>query len=76
MFPLTGRALFAGLVLCWARALGEFGATILFAGNLDPGKLSFLQRKMTEMVKSPKGDFRDWDAIAAWARELPGKLGV
>lgn len=36
MFPLTGRALFAGLVLCWARALGEFGATILFAGNL-PG---------------------------------------
>jgi molybdate transport system permease protein len=37
MFPLTGRALFAGLVLCWARALGEFGATILFAGNL-PGR--------------------------------------
>jgi molybdate transport system permease protein len=34
---LTGRALFAGLVLCWARALGEFGATILFAGNL-PGR--------------------------------------
>jgi molybdate transport system permease protein len=24
-------------VLCWARALGEFGATILFAGNL-PGR--------------------------------------
>jgi len=37
MFPLTGRTLFAGLVLCWARALGEFGATILFAGNL-PGR--------------------------------------
>jgi len=37
MFPLTGRALFAGMVLCWARALGEFGATILFAGNL-PGR--------------------------------------
>ncbi len=51
-------------------------AAILFAGNLDPEKLSFLQRKMTEWVKSPKGDFRDWDAIAAWARELPGKLGV
>ena len=26
----------AGAVLCWARALGEFGATIMFAGNL-PG---------------------------------------
>jgi molybdate transport system permease protein len=23
-----------GLVLCWTRALGEFGATILFAGNM------------------------------------------
>jgi len=35
--PLTARALAAGLTLCWARALGEFGATILFAGNL-PGR--------------------------------------
>lgn len=33
--PLTGRALTAGLALCWARALGEFGATILFAGSLQ-----------------------------------------
>jgi molybdate transport system permease protein len=34
MFPLTGRALLTGLVLTWTRALGEFGATLLFAGNL------------------------------------------
>lgn len=33
--PLAGRALMAGLILCWARALGEFGATILFAGSLQ-----------------------------------------
>ena len=33
--PLSARALAAGLVLSWARALGEFGATILFAGNLQ-----------------------------------------
>ncbi|MCB0033882.1 MAG: ABC transporter permease subunit, partial [Anaerolineales bacterium] len=33
--PLSGRALIIGLVLSWARALGEFGATILFAGNLQ-----------------------------------------
>jgi len=32
--PLAGRAMVSGLILCWARALGEFGATILFAGNL------------------------------------------
>jgi molybdate transport system permease protein len=34
--PLVRPSLVAGAVLCWARALGEFGATITFAGNL-PG---------------------------------------
>lgn len=34
--PLAWPALFAGMVACWARALGEFGATLMFAGNL-PG---------------------------------------
>jgi molybdate transport system permease protein len=33
--PLTLRTLLAGLTLSWARALGEFGATILFAGSLQ-----------------------------------------
>jgi molybdate transport system permease protein len=33
--PLAGPAIGAGLVLAWARALGEFGATILFAGNIE-----------------------------------------
>ncbi len=32
--PLAAPALAAGLVLAWARSLGEFGATILFAGNI------------------------------------------
>jgi molybdate transport system permease protein len=35
MFPLAGRALVSGGILAWARALGEFGATLLFAGNLE-----------------------------------------
>jgi molybdate transport system permease protein len=35
--PMIGPSLAAGLVLTWARALGEFGATITFAGNL-PGR--------------------------------------
>ena len=34
--PLIAPSLVAGAVLCWARALGEFGATITFAGNF-PG---------------------------------------
>ena len=33
--PTARPALIAGAVLCWARALGEFGATITFAGNLQ-----------------------------------------
>jgi len=35
MFPLAGSALISGAILTWTRALGEFGATILFAGNLE-----------------------------------------
>jgi molybdate transport system permease protein len=33
--PIAWRALISGMILSWARALGEFGATILFAGNLQ-----------------------------------------
>jgi molybdate transport system permease protein len=35
--PLVAPGVTAGAVLCWARALGEFGATITFAGNY-PGR--------------------------------------
>jgi molybdate transport system permease protein len=35
--PLIRPAIVSGAVLCWARALGEFGATITFAGNF-PGR--------------------------------------
>jgi molybdate transport system permease protein len=37
ILPLCKQSLLAGAVLAWARALGEFGATIMFAGNL-PGR--------------------------------------
>jgi menaquinone-dependent protoporphyrinogen oxidase len=51
-------------------------AETVFAGSLDMKKLSWFQRWMTKSVKSPVGDFRDWAAITAWARELPEKLAV
>ncbi|MCD0442192.1 ABC transporter permease [Glycomyces sp. A-F 0318] len=35
--PMIAPGVLAGAVLCWARALGEFGATITFAGNF-PGR--------------------------------------
>ena len=39
--PMIAPSLGAGLVLTWARALGEFGATLTFAGNL-PGRTQTL----------------------------------
>ena len=36
VLPLASRGLVAGAILAWGRALGEFGATLMFAGNL-PG---------------------------------------
>lgn len=32
--PLSRHALLSGMLLCWGRAVGEFGATIMFAGNM------------------------------------------
>jgi molybdate transport system permease protein len=37
VFPISRLALISGAVLSWSRALGEFGATIIFAGNF-PGR--------------------------------------
>jgi len=51
-------------------------ATAVFAGRLDPERMSFVERQMVRMLKVKTGDFRDWNAIAAWARNLPGKMGV
>ena len=35
--PLAWRAIAAGIALCFARAIGEFGATLMLAGNI-PGR--------------------------------------
>lgn len=37
VLPLCRKGLLAGLAMTWSRAIGEFGATIMFAGNL-PGR--------------------------------------
>ena len=40
-----------------------------FAGALDYKNLSWLYKKIMKSKGSPEGDFRDWNAIRAWARE-------
>ena len=51
-------------------------AVTMFAGTLDAGKMNLVERSLTTLMKVPTGDFRDWDAITAWAKTLAGKMGV
>lgn len=48
--PLAARGIVAGVVLAFARAVGEFGATILVAGNI-PGKTTTLSLEIFEAVQ-------------------------
>lgn len=45
------------------------GVTV-FHGKLDPEQMNFLERMVTKGVKAPVGDFRDWDMIHDWAKEV------
>jgi molybdate transport system permease protein len=49
--PLAAPALLAGTVLAWARALSEFGATMMFAGNL-PGRTQTLTLAVMTAMES------------------------
>ena len=48
--PLAARGIVAGTLLAFARALGEFGASILVAGNI-PGKTSTLSLSIYSLVQ-------------------------
>lgn len=52
--PMVGPSLVAGLVLAWARALGEFGATITFAGNLQ-GRTQTMPLAVFVALESDRG---------------------
>ena len=52
--PLVWPALAGGMVLCWARALGELGATLLFAGSL-PGRTQTMPLAILSAFESRAG---------------------
>ena len=55
--PLIAPSVLAGAVLCWARALGEFGATITFAGNF-PGVTQTMPLAVYLLLETnPEGSF-------------------
>lgn len=59
--PLAKRGVLAGLILSFARALGEFGATLMIAGNI-PGKTQTMPLAIYEAVAS--GDDRRAQILA------------
>ena len=56
-FPLALPGIASGTVLCFARALGEFGATITFAGNME-GSTRTLPLLIYTELQSPGGELR------------------
>lgn len=55
ILPLSFRGVLAGSILMFARGLGEFGATIIVAGNI-PGVTQTIPLAIYEYVSSPSGD--------------------
>jgi molybdate transport system permease protein len=53
--PLMLPGILAGMVLCFARALGEFGATITFVGNI-PGETQTIPTAIYTDIQIPGGD--------------------
>lgn len=45
-----------------------------FAGRLDRMSLGFFERTVTKALRAPDGDFREWEAVRAWADEIAGTL--
>ncbi len=56
------------------RAIVEPVSEGLFAGVLDYKKLPPLYQMIMKSMESPEGDFRDWEAIRAWADEVAAGL--
>ena len=53
--PLALPGLLAGMVLAFARGLGEFGATIIFVGNI-PGETRTIPIAIYTLTQDPEGD--------------------
>jgi molybdate transport system permease protein len=60
--PLAARGLLAGIVLSFARAFGEFGATLMLAGNI-PGRTQTMPLAIYEAVASGEDERAIWLAV-------------
>lgn len=55
ILPLSGRAIMAGATLMFARSFGEFGATVVLAGNI-PGVTQTIPLAIYDYTNTPGGD--------------------
>ena len=61
--PLARNGIVAGSVLAFARSLGEFGATIMFAGNVE-GETRTVPVAIYTLINQPGGVERSWRLVA------------
>jgi menaquinone-dependent protoporphyrinogen oxidase len=47
---------------------------VVFHGAVNVDKLNFIEKWMMNNLKAPVGDFRDWEAITAWASSIADAL--
>jgi molybdate transport system permease protein len=83
--PLAWRGILAGLLLAFARALGEFGATLMVAGSI-PGKTQTLSIAVYEAVQAGQDDVANFlvavtslvciSVLLAAGRLLPGRVAA
>lgn len=62
--PLALPGIAAGAVLAFARALGEFGATVVLAGNLE-GETRTIALAVYSLLESPSGQSATWTLVVA-----------
>jgi menaquinone-dependent protoporphyrinogen oxidase len=48
----------------------------VFAGKIDRSTLSLGEKVIVSVVRAPEGDFRDWAAMSAYAREIVAEIGA
>ena len=82
--PLAWRGIMAGVLLAFARALGEFGATLMVAGSI-PGKTQTLSIAVYEAVQAGQDDLANMLVLITSAvcvlvllvagRLAPGRIG-
>ncbi len=63
-FPLALPGIAAGAVLAFARGLGEFGATVVLAGNVE-GKTRTIALAVYTLLESPAGRGATWTLVGA-----------